>query len=53
MTNERHTIFSFVFRRCHEGRRGEEKGLLNLGAHPLSLCSPLHLSFSPLLEFTL
>jgi hypothetical protein len=50
MTNERRKTFSVLFRRCHKGRRGKEQGFLNLGAYPLSLCSALLLSFSPLLE---
>jgi hypothetical protein len=56
MTNEmRKTqhILSLPFRRCQKGGRGEEKGFLNRSAHPLSLCSPLLLSFSPLPEFPL
>ena len=45
-----HKAFSLLFRRCHEGGRGEEKGFLNLGAQPLDLYSPLLFPLSPLPE---
>jgi hypothetical protein len=51
ITNEMRKTFSLFFRGCHKGGRGEEQGFLGLGAQPLSLCSPLLFSLSPLPEF--
>jgi hypothetical protein len=45
--------FSLLFHGCHKGGRGEEQGFLDLGAQPLSLCSSLIPSLSPLPEFPL